>query len=160
MANWKREPGNCQKCGMQRPYLQRDRIVPGFLGGIYEPSNIQYLCANCHEDKTRAELSGIKRSKEAKEKMRSAALGRHHTEEAKKKIGEASKGNQYALGNVNGPRPEEVKEKIREKMIGIPHSEERKANQAAAAQNRFSDPEKKAAWYAARWGKKKELVEA
>jgi 5-methylcytosine-specific restriction endonuclease McrA len=49
--------GLCQRCGTERwhPGLQRDRIVPGYVGGTYAFENVQYLCANCHEDKTFAD---------------------------------------------------------------------------------------------------------
>jgi 5-methylcytosine-specific restriction endonuclease McrA len=47
--------GPCAHCGVFRVRLQRDRIVPGFRGGEYIDGNIQLLCANCHETKSRAE---------------------------------------------------------------------------------------------------------
>lgn len=48
----------CERCGTVRPQLQRDHIVPRFLGGSDHHSNIQYLCANCHEDKTKQDIGG------------------------------------------------------------------------------------------------------
>ena len=47
-----RKEGNCELCGTYRKVLHRDHIKPRFLGGTDDASNIQYLCANCHEDKT------------------------------------------------------------------------------------------------------------
>jgi hypothetical protein len=49
--------GNCQKCGIWRRRLQRDHIVPRCVKLMRRenpnaPSNLQFLCANCHEDKT------------------------------------------------------------------------------------------------------------
>jgi len=38
--------------------LHRDHILPKFKGGTDDPSNIQLLCANCHEDKTREDFLG------------------------------------------------------------------------------------------------------
>jgi group I intron endonuclease len=100
--------------------------------------------------------TGQKHTEETKQVMREKATGREHTEETKKRISQVMIGDTRNLGKKRGPRPEEVVEKIREAMIGVEHTEERKENQAKAAKSRFSDPAKKAAWYAARWGKKKE----
>lgn len=50
-----RRAGPCQKCGTERPSLHRDHIQPLWAGGSNEPFNIQYICANCHQDKTTAE---------------------------------------------------------------------------------------------------------
>lgn len=52
----KRRPrGCCQKCGTRRNHLQKDHVIPKSRGGSDDVDNIQYLCANCHEDKTRSE---------------------------------------------------------------------------------------------------------
>lgn len=73
--------GHCPKCGTYRQWLQRDHIVPRYLGGTNDPSNIQYLCANCHEDKSRVEAS--------------AAAGRRkpvvYTDEMRRHMSEAQK---------------------------------------------------------------------
>lgn len=50
--------GPCAFCGTQRRSLHRDHIVPKWKGGNDDDSNIQFLCANCHEDKTRIDLKG------------------------------------------------------------------------------------------------------
>jgi 5-methylcytosine-specific restriction endonuclease McrA len=50
-----RKAGNCEKCNTYRESLHRDHIRPKYLGGSDDPSNIQYLCANCHEDKSLVE---------------------------------------------------------------------------------------------------------
>ena len=47
--------GHCVKCGVFRECLHRDHIVPKWQEGTEDDSNIQYLCANCHEDKSIAE---------------------------------------------------------------------------------------------------------
>jgi hypothetical protein len=44
--------GNCQRCGTLRWRLDKDHIVPKLFGGTDDPSNIQWLCQNCHCDKT------------------------------------------------------------------------------------------------------------
>lgn len=54
----KRPSGNCLRCGMWRKSLHREHIIPRCKGGSEEPDNIQWLCANCHEDKTREDMTG------------------------------------------------------------------------------------------------------
>jgi 5-methylcytosine-specific restriction endonuclease McrA len=79
----RRPSGNCSKCGAWRQSLHREHIIPKFKGGSEDPSNIQYICANCHEDKTREDLRGMpsankgkKFSDEHKKKLRIAAIKR------------------------------------------------------------------------------------
>ncbi len=48
--------GNCEKCGTYREALHHDHKVPRWAGGGDESENRQRLCANCHEDKSRAEM--------------------------------------------------------------------------------------------------------
>ena len=50
--------GTCVFCGCWRKSLHRDHIWPKYKGGSEDDSNIQLLCANCHEDKTRIDLKG------------------------------------------------------------------------------------------------------
>ena len=59
MPRTEKRSGNCQRCGTPRRSLHRDHILPRWKGGGDEPANIQWLCANCHEDKTRDDLKGI-----------------------------------------------------------------------------------------------------
>lgn len=54
--------GNCAKCGIWRPILHRDHIVPKGLGGPDTDENTQLLCAICDEDKTRDDLRAIARA--------------------------------------------------------------------------------------------------
>ena len=54
--------GKCLYCETHRVSLHRDHIIPKSLGGSDDKSNIQYLCANCHEDKTREEMSEIQKA--------------------------------------------------------------------------------------------------
>jgi hypothetical protein len=58
--------GNCSLCGVWRNTLHRDHIIPRCKGGTEDPSNFQYICANCHEDKTRSDLKGRPISSEFK----------------------------------------------------------------------------------------------
>lgn len=52
----KNRSGNCKMCGTFREVLHRDHIVPRAIGGSNELSNIQLICANCHQDKTKEDL--------------------------------------------------------------------------------------------------------
>ena len=72
----KRRPsGNCPKCGTWRYSLHWDHIVPRFKGGVDTPDNIQLLCANCHEDKTRLDFKGAEFLKENLKKAQAATRG-------------------------------------------------------------------------------------
>ena len=71
--------GNCPLCGLYREYLAVDHIVPRwkFRAGIVvgDPeadTNIQYICDNCHADKTRLEMKADNPSKrpEVREKIK------------------------------------------------------------------------------------------
>lgn len=73
--------GHCVRCGTFRISLHRDHIKPRVAGGNDAPENIQWLCANCHEDKTREDVTNP--SYEIREKMRKAKLGKRLSEEHK-----------------------------------------------------------------------------
>jgi len=105
---FKRRPsGTCPQCGTWRYSLHRDHIVPKFKGGSDDTSNHQYICANCHEDKSRIERigarvftaehrakigaakRGTKASAETRAKMSASHVGmtgRLHTEASKEKM--------------------------------------------------------------------------
>lgn len=71
--------GYCRLCGIWREILCCDHIVPKHKGGTNEPANIQWICANCHQDKTIIEL-------------RERHLGKPKSEEHRKKISEGLRG--------------------------------------------------------------------
>lgn len=84
--------GNCKICGVWRQHLDTDHIIPKFQGGTDEPSNIQFICQNCHTDKSikeqqervftaehRAEISA--RGKAYWKTHDPPMLGKTHTEE-------------------------------------------------------------------------------
>ena len=117
----KKKSGNCENCGTYRELLQRDHIIPVHRGGIGAKENIQYLCANCHEDKTRLELSEL-------------AKGRTFSEEHKRKIGLARKGKTFtdehkenlAISLRNKLSQPEVRENMRNSHLGKPWSQKRR----------------------------------
>lgn len=65
--------GFCKFCGAWRKSLHRDHIIPKWKGGRDTEENIQLICANCHEDKTREERKGWKPSAETRAKMSASA---------------------------------------------------------------------------------------
>jgi hypothetical protein len=102
--------GDCNKCGTWRETLHKDHIVPRWRGGVDEPSNWQYLCANCHEDKTREEH----RSEEFKAICRARSLGRKWTEEQKKRQGDRQRGKKRGPNASRGrPLSREHREALR-----------------------------------------------
>lgn len=65
--------GDCPLCGIYREFLAKDHIVPRWKfrdgsvsGNPEEPSNIQYICDNCHADKTRLDVPFEKRSESSR----------------------------------------------------------------------------------------------
>ena len=66
--------------------------------------------------------TGKKRSDEAKEKMRQAAIGKIFTEEHRKKLSEARRNR-----SIKYQHSEETKRKIKESQVGRPLTEEHKA---------------------------------
>jgi len=100
----KRHTGHCSKCGTWRFSLHRDHIIPRWKGGSDDEFNIQYICANCHEDKTRDDLKGHQFTKgmkytkrgpayvctdDHKRRISTALTGHPVSEETRRKISEA-----------------------------------------------------------------------
>lgn len=88
---WKRDrSGNCKICGVWRKILQRDRIIPVREGGTYVSSNVQWICANCHQDKTSLEQSAAHKGRpkppEQLAKMSAWQKGKIYSEETKENI--------------------------------------------------------------------------
>jgi hypothetical protein len=81
--------GNCVICGTWRYSLHRDHIVPKFKGGSNELENIQLLCANCHEDKTREDLTGWPLSGLARMAQAKAQTGKTCSDHRRASIKEA-----------------------------------------------------------------------
>lgn len=107
----KQQTGSCPKCGTWREHLQCDHIIPKrqakLLGWsvrqMNAPENIQHICANCHEDKTRIELSG----------KPSWSKGKTFSVEHRRKISVAAKGNVNARGGKGRKESEETRAKKR-----------------------------------------------
>lgn len=143
----KPQAGFCCKCALSREHLHRDHIQPTWSGGPNIPENWQWLCANCHEDKTyleratpeyRAFQSGQMKTRmlspEARAKIsegvRIANLTRVWTPEAREKCGLASKGKvrspevraKISAGNKGKPKSPAHKEALRAAHLGKPWS--------------------------------------
>ncbi|MBK9427248.1 MAG: HNH endonuclease [Gammaproteobacteria bacterium] len=54
---------SCAALGFAREAREVDHIVPLFRGGTDDPSNLQPLCAQCHADKSRADIGLRARSR-------------------------------------------------------------------------------------------------
>jgi 5-methylcytosine-specific restriction endonuclease McrA len=81
--------GVCPKCGQER-YLVEDHILAKGLGGHpTDPGNLQYICYDCHVDKTAEDLRQMARTPESKERMRQVALERYSTAEGRARTSEA-----------------------------------------------------------------------
>ena len=105
----KRRPsGRCKKCKTWRLSLHRDHKIPRWKGGSDAPSNWQYICANCHEDKTREEMRGRVFSKQWRANIAAARRGTKLSTATKKKIGLALTGriasNEHRAAIAKGQR--------------------------------------------------------
>jgi len=97
MRRAQRPSGFCPECGAWRDSLHRDHVVPRWKGGGDDEDNIQYLCANCHEEKTRVDLTGRRNSDEAIARTRAKNTGQKRTAEAREKMSESALGKTYSL---------------------------------------------------------------
>ena len=50
---------HCRDKGVIRAATERDHIIPLAMGGTDAPSNVQGLCGECHEIKTKDDLKRI-----------------------------------------------------------------------------------------------------
>ena len=137
--------GFCVKCGTWRDQLQRDHIVPKHiarrLGWLKEqtdaPGNIQLLCANCHEDKTRVEVAAANAgrvvSAETRTKLSAVQLGLKHSEATRAKMRRPHRSppprtaehraNIAASRRANGKTwTVASREKARASHLGVPYS--------------------------------------
>ena len=65
--------GNCNRCGTFRRWLHGHHIVPRSEGGSDDPSNIEHICANCHEDEHGAPFGNLIRA-QRRRKARETAV--------------------------------------------------------------------------------------
>ena len=66
LAIFLRRLGHCARCGGRIRPGQRweiDHITPLGLGGRDAPDNLQVVCAPCHRDKTRRDVSAVAKAK-------------------------------------------------------------------------------------------------
>lgn len=107
----RKHSGNCPICGTWRERLAKDHITPRWKfrdglvsGNMDDPNNIQYICDNCHADKTSRERKPVSEeqkaatsrrfkgrvfSDETKEKLRAALVGRKFSPERRANISKA-----------------------------------------------------------------------
>ena len=122
--------GECLKCGVYREFLHRDHIVPkwswkqlhGTLDGVEDDSNIQYLCANCHEDKTRQE----ERRPEYHTFISETNRGRKVSEQ----------GRENMRRGQNRPEVKERKSRLTRATTSRPEAKEQQRRAQLVAQNR------------------------
>lgn len=124
----KKVSGPCAKCDTFRERLQCDHVIPRWKGGSDEPENLQFLCANCHEDKTRAELRerhlGRKHSADHVAKIARANTGQKRTPEQRERMRAA------AIETAKRRGPEHFRA-MRAKRAGHPWSADRRARYEA-----------------------------
>ena len=134
--------GNCSKCGVWRFSLHQDHILAKRRGGSDDSSNIQLLCANCHQDKTRIDMTGRKCSPEAIAKMAAAKKGKPWTEKQRAcHLPRVSKSKFPALTL-------EQRAKATAKRRGRTLSEETKAKIRAACRSEANRARLRKAWKA------------
>lgn len=123
----------CPKCGAMRPRLQRDHIVPRWKGGADDPGNIQYLCANCHEDKTIEDLRDWKLSPEHKAKISRSLIG--NKRRLGSRLSERQKA-QISARHRGQPKTETHKAKIAAALAGHSVSTAARLKMSVAARGR------------------------
>ena len=137
--------GNCTQCGMWRQRLQRDHILPQWRGGGHEASNIQLLCANCHQDKTIDDLKDYKMSPEIRRRIGLTQRGRpgsrgfldhKHTPESLAKMHTPEINARIGAAHRGRKRSPEAIEKQRRAMIGRKASAETRAKMSASGKAR------------------------
>ena len=118
----RRPQGHCPQCGTWRKRLQRDHIVPRADGGTNDQANIQWLCANCHEDKTIYEQSLRRLTAEQRAKqIAQLKKPRPRTAEWNERISASIRARNAVTGNADRlgrKHTDEAKAKLRESKLG------------------------------------------
>lgn len=135
-----KKSGNCEKCGTWRMSLHRDHIVPRFKGGTDDADNIQLICANCHEDKTRRDFTG----QPLHPNTRASLVGRTVSAVTRSKIALANARRVWtdesrrkrSIGQVGRTLSEETKAKISASKSGRTASDGAREHMSAAAKAR------------------------
>jgi hypothetical protein len=104
--------GKCRLCPAIRRSLHRDHIIPLCAGGDDAAWNTQFICANCHEDKTRQDMRHREPPKWSENER---ALIGHAIRRSKR--GQPVLGRVYK-GRKSTPCSEEKKQAIRLKLAG------------------------------------------
>lgn len=113
--------GNCGRCGVWRKSLHRDHVIPRAADGLDVPENIQYLCANCHQDKTEEDKLNPAFEK-TRAKLRAAKLGHKQSEQQRLRRSESlvqyysdpSNRQRQSRIQMGHPVTDETREKIRQ----------------------------------------------
>ena len=138
--------GNCKICGIWRRVLHRDHVVPRHKGGTSEMSNIQLICANCHQDKTEIELRAAQTGRihppEVRAKMSASRRDHKVSQITRDKIGMSGWSDErcakISAAKMGHEVNDETRAKISSSLSGRPLSEEHRKNVCAAIAKRFS----------------------
>lgn len=134
------------KCATWRNSLHTDHVVPTWQGGSDTADNYQYLCANCHEDKTFAERATSEYreyvSRQVKERMLSSEA-RQRISNGVRRANERRVWTSEARAKCatrKGPIAPETRMKIANALRGKSKSEAHKTALSAAAKRRRTWP--------------------
>lgn len=125
--------GTCVFCGVWRRSLHHDHIVPKWKGGSDDDWNIQLLCANCHEDKTRVDLKGRPGRKGKKKPL--GYVSPMKRPEVAAKVSKALLGKKRPDVGVRNREQGAVRDHWRG-----PGNEERRREQSERCKRQWSDP--------------------
>jgi HNH endonuclease/NUMOD3 motif len=134
---FERRSGPCALCQTWRRVLISDHIVPRHKGGADELSNIQFICANCHQDKTEDEMRARHKdrvfSPEHRARISAGLVGREVSPETREKLSAAITGKKL------GPRSLETRLLIGAKKRGSTHTPETRAQISASVKRSIAE---------------------
>jgi transcriptional regulator len=109
--------GRCERCGVERWKRHRHHKVPKSRGGSEDSENIEFLCANCHDEHRPGTPNGtdtMTHTPQARAR-RSASLTRRWADPEKR---ERLMGSRAKQVRSNGATPEEIRER-NERVIAL-----------------------------------------